>query len=100
MAYTLLAFLTAFSSFKTLNSIKKDEFGLVHEDIQITLINELSLAICDFWFIYGLDNLKYLWIRMPFIVLTFINCIILLHIIKKYDLWSLYYKGVATITSV
>lgn len=93
MAYTWLALLTAFTSFKTLDSMRKDEFGLVHEDIQITLISEMSLVICDFWFIYGLGNTDYLWIRIPFIVLTLINCIIMLHVMHKYKLWSLFYKG-------
>lgn len=93
MAYTWLTLLTAFTSFKTLDSMRKDAFGLVHEDIQITLISELSLVVSDFWFIYGLGNINYLWIRMPFIVLTLINCMIVLHVMHKYKLWSLFYQG-------
>ena len=92
-AYTLIAFLAAFTSFKTWDSIRKDRFGLVHEDIQVTLICEISLISTDFWFIFGLGNLNYLYIRIPFIGLTAINLCIIVHIMMKYRLWSILYAG-------
>ena len=97
MSYTLLAFLAAFTSFKTLDAIRQDEFGLVHEDIQITLITELSLIGADFWFIYGLEKFNYLYIRLPFIILTCINVSILIWITTKHKLWSLLYRGKVTL---
>lgn len=92
-AYTLLAFITAFTSFKTWDAIRRDRFGLVHEDIQITLLCELSLITTDFWFVYGLHNEDFLYIRLPFIVLTAINLFIIIHIMMKYNLWSILYTG-------
>lgn len=91
--YIMMAFLTSFFSFKTLDSIRKDDFGLVHEDIQGTMILEVSLVISDFWFLWGLDHLDMFWIRLPFIVLTTINGFIIHYIICKYKLWSLFYRG-------
>lgn len=94
-AYTFIAFLAAFTSFKTYDSIRKDRFGLVHEDIQITLICELALITSDFWFVYGLGNTHYIWYRFPFIFLTAINLIIIVHIMMKYSLWTILYAGSA-----
>lgn len=96
MAYTFLAFITGFTSFKTLDSIRKNDFGLVHEDIQVTFICELSLIATDFWFVFGLNHLNFIFIRLPFIVLTFINLFIISFIMIKYRLFSLFYQGPIT----
>ena len=51
---------------------------------------------CDFWFIYGLNHPEYLLVRMPFIVLTLVNIVIIVFIMVRYRLFSLFFHGART----
>lgn len=93
LLYALLAGTVAFISFKTLDSIRKNQFTIVYENAQLGFLLEAILIIGDLWFLYGQDYQDLLIYRIWFLGLTFINIVIIFHIIIKFKLYSIYYMG-------
>ena len=89
-----LTFLNAFISYKTLSAIRKNRFSFMHEDCQILWLMEVCLILGDVYYaIYDEFSLKFLFVRLFFIVCSLFNWVAVSVIMCKYQLWSLSYKG-------
>ena len=81
-------FLTAISvlmGYQTLIGIRRRELDVTRNSVQIGILVELGLLVGDIYFvIQNFDTLDHvLAIRMPFMILTFLNILILAYLVKK-----------------
>ena len=89
-----LTFLNAFISFKTLSAVQKNRFSFMHEDCQILWLMEICLIFGDVWYaIFDDFSIRFIYIRLIFIVCSFFNFICVSYFMAKYELWSITYKG-------
>jgi hypothetical protein len=84
-----LTTISAILAWHTFRGIQRKEFDVTHDATQVSLVVELALVIGDLYFIitYFSANPAVLWIRLPFLVLTTINVLIVLYIIIRLKLF-------------
>lgn len=78
--YAIIAGIVAYISFKSIDSIRKQRFMIIHEDVQI-------------WFLYFQGYAHFLIFRIWFLLLTSINLLIVTYIIIRFRLYSIFYQG-------
>ncbi len=85
-----LTTISAILAWHTFRGIQRKEFDVTHDSTQVSLVVELALVVGDVYFItnYFADNPNVLWIRLPFLVLTSINVLIVLYIIFRLRLFT------------
>jgi hypothetical protein len=84
-------FLTALSvlmGYQTLVGIKKRDLDVTRNSVQIGILVETALVMGDAFFLLGpgKEVEGAFWIRLPFMIFTTINVIILLYLTKRLDL--------------
>lgn len=86
-------FLTAVSvlmGYQTLIGMRRRELDVTRNSVQIGLLVEIALFVGDIWFVIENRELipAALPIRLPFIVLTFINILILAYLVYRLNLFK------------
>jgi hypothetical protein len=89
--FFFLTGISALLSWHTLQGIRRKEIDVTQDSTQISWLVEVALFSGDIYFILnsGYINAPIIWIRTPFLILTFINILIVTYTIYKLKLFSL-----------
>lgn len=97
--FLALTFLSALIGYHTLKGLKKRELDVTHDSTQVSLFVETALILGDVYLLATQDKvMPTLAIRLPFVILTFINiCLIVfiivrMHLVDSFKGWLLGYE--------
>lgn len=80
--FIFLTMVSVLMGYQALRAMQRREVDVTRNSVALGLIVELGLVLSDVFHLINLETLDYnlLWLRMPFIVVTSINFLILIYI--------------------